>query len=116
MAHKTIVPTEKEVDEHYKGNGKPQELKLKASTHRRILNFLNEATRPEDLMYEKIITHDEGNLPHEDNPEELELKRKKIMTSSKDHLTRTYADSVMFTKQEKRNKKCSRILEIRCLK
>ena len=79
MAHKTIVSTEKVVAEHYKENGKPKELKLKASTHRRILNFLNEATRPEDLMFEKIITHDEGNLPHEDNPEELEVKRKKIL-------------------------------------
>ncbi len=35
--------------------------------------------RPDDLMYEKIITHDEGNLVHEDNPEELLLKRKKLL-------------------------------------
>lgn len=77
MAHKTVAPKIEKV--HYKHNGKPNTLKLKASTHRRILKFLNEATRPEDLMYEKIITHDEGNLIHEDNPEELELKRKKIL-------------------------------------
>ena len=79
MAQKTISPKEKIAEDHFKGNGKPQDVKLKASIHRRILNFFNEATRPDDLMYEKIITHDEGNPVHEDNAEELLLKRKKIL-------------------------------------
>jgi len=79
MTQKTISPKEKVVEDHYNGNGKHQELKLKASIHRRILNFINQATRPQDLMFKKIITHDEGNPLHEDNPEELELKREKIL-------------------------------------
>lgn len=55
-------------------------LKLSPAIHRRILNFINEAVQPEDLMYEKMTAvHDEGNLMHEDNPEELMTKRKKIL-------------------------------------
>jgi hypothetical protein len=79
MTQKTISPKEKVVEEHYKGNGKLHDLKLKASIHRRILNFLNEATRPDDLMFEKVITHDEGNPIHEDNFEDQLLNRKKIL-------------------------------------
>lgn len=52
--------------------------KLDPATHRRILNFLNAATRPEDLVYEKI-TPVEGDLDHEDNPEAHHVKRKTIL-------------------------------------
>ena len=54
-------------------------IQLKPSIHRRILTFLNEATRPQDLIYEKIYTHDEGNPIHEDNPEELNIRPRKIL-------------------------------------
>jgi len=52
--------------------------KLDSPTHRRILNFLNAATRPEDLVYEKV-TPVEGDLNHEDNPEAHHAKRKTIL-------------------------------------
>lgn len=54
-------------------------IRLQPSVHRRILNFLNDATHPRDLMYEKVYTHDEGNPIHEDNPEELNIKPRKIL-------------------------------------
>lgn len=48
--------------------------------HRRVLKFLNDAVRPEDLMYEKAqVAHGEGELFHEDNPEELKKRRQQIM-------------------------------------
>ena len=54
--------------------------KLGTAIHRRILNFINDAVQPEDLVYEKMTAaHDEGNPVHEDNPEELMAKRKKIL-------------------------------------
>ena len=79
MTQKTITP--KVMEDHYKGNGKHKEQKLKASTHRRILNFINEAVRPEDLVYEKMaMVHGEGgHMNHEDNPEELKMKKKTIL-------------------------------------
>lgn len=80
MTQKTISPKEKVVEDHYKGNGKHQELKLKASIHRRILNFFNQAVQPEDLVYEKMhLGHGEGDHFHEDNPELLKEKPKKIL-------------------------------------
>ncbi len=58
----------------------PVETGLSPSFHRRILTFLNNAIRPEDLAFEKnAFTHDEGNPIHEDNPEELNAHRKKIL-------------------------------------
>lgn len=58
----------------------PKEVKFQPATHRRILNFLNDAVQPEDLVYEKMPqVHDEGNPIHEDNPEDLRPKRKKIL-------------------------------------
>jgi hypothetical protein len=57
----------------------PKAIRLKPSIYRRILNFFNDATRPQDLMYEKVFTHDEGNPIHEDNPEELKPKKFWIM-------------------------------------
>jgi len=54
--------------------------KLEAAIHRRILNFLNEAIVPEDLEYEKVpVPNPEIDPIHEDNPEELKLKRKPIL-------------------------------------
>lgn len=55
-------------------------VKLKPAIHRRILNFLNEAIQPEDLVYEKVpLPNPEVDPIHEDSPEELKLKRKKIL-------------------------------------
>lgn len=80
MSQKTIPVKENVVEDHYKGNGKLHELKLKASIHRRILNFINQAVRAEDLVYEKMhLGHGEGDHLHEDNPEELNKKPKKIL-------------------------------------
>ena len=59
-------------------NGEERLPKLDPATHRRILNFLNEAVLPEDLVYEKVVPVHEGEL-HEDNPEELKRPRKKIL-------------------------------------
>lgn len=56
-----------------------ESVQLKSSIHRRILTFLNEATRPQDLMYEKVYTHDEGNPIHEDNPEDLNIRPRRIL-------------------------------------
>ena len=59
-------------------NCEEKETRLSPSMHRRMLNFLNDATHPRDLMYEKVFTHDEGNPIHEDNPEEFNIKPRKI--------------------------------------
>lgn len=57
-----------------------KEIKIEVAIHRRILNFLNEAIQPEDLVYEKVpLPNPEVDPIHEDNPEELKLKRKKIL-------------------------------------
>ena len=60
-------------------NREAKTFKLDIAVHRRILNFLNEAIQPEDLVYEKApLPNPEVDPIHEDNPEELKLKRKKI--------------------------------------
>src|SRR5438876_12244463 len=60
---------------------------LNPAFHRRILNFINEAVSPEDLMYEKsMVVHAEGGLGHqgnpvhEDNPDAMKMKPKMIMS------------------------------------
>ena len=60
---------------------------LNGPFHRRILTFINAAVAPEDLMYEKImVVHTEGGLfhegnpVHEDNPDDMKMKRKPIMS------------------------------------
>jgi hypothetical protein len=51
-------------------------VEMDVSMHRRILTFLNEAVRPEDLIYEKLpLPNPELDPIHEDNPEEHEPKR-----------------------------------------
>ena len=61
-------------------NREAKTLKLDIAVHRRILNFLNEAIQPEDLVYEKVPPpNPEVDPIHEDNPEERKLKRKKIL-------------------------------------
>jgi Domain of unknown function (DUF1929)./Glyoxal oxidase N-terminus. len=61
-------------------NREAKTFKLDIAVHRRILNFLNEAIQPEDLVYEKVpLPNPEVDPIHEDNPEELKLKRKKIL-------------------------------------
>jgi len=59
-------------------NCEEKTVTLEPAIHRRILNFLNEAIRPEDLVYEKVAAIFEGDPIHEDNPEELP-KRKEIL-------------------------------------
>jgi hypothetical protein len=67
-------------DDNNKDNRELKEQKLDPSIHRRILDFINNAIQPEDLVYEKMpISHGEGHVIHEDNPEEMKRKRKKIM-------------------------------------
>lgn len=61
-------------------NREAKTLKLDSAVHRRILNFLNEAIRPEDLVYEKVpLPNPELDPIHEENPEELKPERKKIL-------------------------------------
>lgn len=63
-------------DKYRKDDCEPTVEVLSPAVHRRVLNFLNAAVRPEDLMFAKPIeVHDEGNLVHEDNPQEREDKR-----------------------------------------
>lgn len=69
----------KTIEDSSNGNNNSPAKHLKASIHRRILNFLNNATHPRDLMYEKITIHDEGNPIHEDNPDEQEINPKRIL-------------------------------------
>lgn len=59
---------------------KQSKLKISPAIHKRLLNFLNEAVHTQDLMYEKTRTAHEEDAPvHEDNPEELRMRRKKIL-------------------------------------
>ncbi len=59
---------------------KEKAVELEPSVHRRILNFLNEATRPEDLVFEKsFAVHAEMAPTHEDNPDEAMARRSKIL-------------------------------------
>lgn len=61
-------------------NREAEALKLDTAVHRRILNFLNEAIRPEDLVYEKLpLPNPEIDPIHEDNPDDLKPKQKKIL-------------------------------------
>ena len=54
--------------------------KLEPAVHRRILNFVNTAVHPEDLVFEKPqLPNAEIEPFHEDNPEAHELKRKTIL-------------------------------------
>jgi hypothetical protein len=61
-------------------------VQMDVAIHRRILNFLNEAIQPEDLVYEKLPppnpemdqNHNENQV-HEINPEVLKLERRKIL-------------------------------------
>ena len=53
---------------------------LEPAVHRRILRFLNEAVRPEDLVYERHpLPNPELDAIHEDNPDELKPKRTTIL-------------------------------------
>jgi hypothetical protein len=52
---------------------------LDAPTHRRILNFINAAVQPEDLMFEKVAILGEGE-PHEDGAgEHPRVQRGKLL-------------------------------------
>ena len=59
---------------------------MDVAIHRRILNFLNEAIQPGDLVYEKLSPpnpemeheHEEGEI-HEINQQELKPERRKIL-------------------------------------
>lgn len=57
-----------------------QPVQLEPAVHRRILKFLNEAVRPEELAYERqALPNPELDPLHEDNPEEHQRKRKRIL-------------------------------------
>lgn len=66
-----------------KTNTEATTVEMDVSMHRRILTFLNEAVRPEELIYEKLPRPNPELDPiHEDNPEEHEPKRK-VLTDPK---------------------------------
>lgn len=78
MAKTEISSRNTRAPSHTDREAKP--LKLDPAVHRRVLNFLNDAVQPEDLMYEKVGHHDaEANLVHEDNPQAARLKRERIV-------------------------------------
>ena len=55
-------------------------VQLELAIHRRVLNFLNEAIQPQDLVYEKLPPpNPEMDHVHEDNPVEQALERRKIL-------------------------------------
>lgn len=60
--------------------GKERPTKLDAATHRRVLGFLNEAIRPEDLTHEKVrIRNPEVEPVHQEHPDEVRPERRKIL-------------------------------------
>ncbi|MGQ0443883.1 MAG: hypothetical protein ACT4O2_01835, partial [Beijerinckiaceae bacterium] len=64
----------------FQKNREAKPFKLDIAVHRRILNYLNEAIQPEELVYEKVSPpNPEVDPIHEDYPEERKLKRKKIL-------------------------------------
>ncbi len=67
-------------EETFKEGSREESVQVDAATHRRVLRFLNEALRPEDLVYEKpILPNPEIDPIHEDNPEERRVKREEIL-------------------------------------
>lgn len=52
---------------------------LDAPAHRRILNFINAAVQPEDLMYEKAAILGEGELHEDEHGGALRPERKKLL-------------------------------------
>ncbi len=68
------VTTTKKMKADYREDRDEKTIIMKPDLHRRILNFFNEAIYPEDLVYQKMTAiHEEGDLVHEDNPEEMKL-------------------------------------------
>ena len=64
----------------YRKPGDGQVVKLDPAVHRRVLTYLNDAVRPDDLVYEKVaLPHPEIDPIHVDNPEEQRPKRKTIL-------------------------------------
>jgi hypothetical protein len=61
-------------------NREETKARMDVAIHRRILNFLNEAVQPEDLVFEKLwLPNPEIEPIHELNPDEPRLKRQKIL-------------------------------------
>src|SRR2546421_299191 len=55
-------------------------VRLDLATHRRVLDFLNEAIQPQDLMFEKLPPpNPEMDHVHEENREEQALGRRRIL-------------------------------------
>ena len=74
------VTTTKKMKADYREDRDEKTIIMKPDLHLRILNFFNEAVYPEDLVYQKTTAiHEEGDLVHEDNPEEMKVKRNKLM-------------------------------------
>jgi hypothetical protein len=68
----------RQVETHH-ADRRTAEERLDGATHRRILNFINEAVQPEDLMFEKTAIVGEGEI-HEDGPEEAgKPQRKRLL-------------------------------------
>jgi hypothetical protein len=60
---------------------KPEKLDVEPRIHRRVLAFLNSATRPDDLMHPPRVVdgHEEFGRIHEDNPDELERPQTPVL-------------------------------------
>src|SRR5215510_11555010 len=77
------MPTQKRSS---RKNREKTTVRLESAIHRRVLNFLNEANQPQDLVYEKLPPPNpemdllrEGNHDHENNTAMPKLERRKIL-------------------------------------
>jgi hypothetical protein len=63
-----------EISKNKETKGKQSFKKIAPKVHRRILDFLNSAASPKDLMYVRPKVQPHGKQMHEDNPDELQKK------------------------------------------
>jgi hypothetical protein len=77
------MPTQKRSS---RKNREKTTVRLESAIHRRVLNFLNEAIQPQDLVYEKLPPPNpemdqlhENNQDHANNPAMPKLERRKIL-------------------------------------
>ncbi len=65
-------------DKTIKEKNQLQILEMDVAAHRRILNFLNRAVLPDELVYERVVPLGEGEF-HEDNPDEQNPPQEMIL-------------------------------------
>jgi hypothetical protein len=73
------TPTPELIETGQKAKKNGEAPKIEADIHRRILNFINEAVHPEDLMYEKISVHDAEAHQREEGHDFQHEQKKPVM-------------------------------------